>query len=414
MRTQNLFLCRVVFSLLCLVGVAVQPANGQQVIRLTEDASISLITVYPGNQAYNLFGHSAVRVRDPFHGFDLMYNYGTFQFDHMFLPKFIYGKLDYMLWVEDFRRELQKYQRDNRSVVEQVFNLTAHQKQEIFDFLQHNAKRENRYYRYDFLFDNCSTRIRDVFEHVMGDSLSFAITNTEEKSFRKLLDPYIESQPFLDAGIDLALAMPTDRVATGREMMFLPIHLMEGFDEASFSSTDGTTPLVKSTERLFWKEKMAVEAKPQYALYATTWLIFILALWVTNGRSPKVPTARKWFDRFLFGFCGIAGILALFLWVIAIHVVTDYNWNLLWAWPTHLIAVPAFTRASSWLKPYMRVAAFIVFITILGWFFWPQEMHTAFIPLLLAIAIRCAWWGWKGLNAEEQPISAADANLSKI
>ena len=396
MRTSYCFFCRTLLLLVVFAGFLAQTADSQPAIRLSDEAHISLITVYPGNQVYNLFGHSAIRVRDPYHGFDLLYNYGTFQFDHLFLPKFIYGQLDYMLWVEDFRRELQKYQRDNRSVIEQTFTLSIDHKQAVFDFLQYNAKKENRYYRYDFLFDNCSTRIRDVFERVMGDSLNFAITNEKQESFRNLLDPYIQSQPFLDAGIDLALAMPTDQVATGRELMFLPLNLMDAFEQASFSDSGIETPLVGSTERLFWKAPEEKVQPQQYVLYGSTWLIFLLALWVSNGKSSRALFARKWFDRFLFGFCGITGLLALFLWLIALHSVTDYNWNLLWAWPTHLIAVPAFTRAAHWLQPYMRVVAFIVFITILGWFFWPQEMHTAFIPLLLAIAIRSVWWGWKG------------------
>ena len=177
------------------------PAMSQPSITLSDEAHISLITVYPGNQVHNLFGHSAIRVRDPYHGFDLLYNYGTFQFDRLFLPKFIYGQLDYMLWVSDIRRELQRYQNDGRSVIEQVLVLDIEQKQAVFDFLQHNALEENRVYRYNFLFDNCSTRIRDVFERIMGKSLTFQPVEEPPITFRNLLDPYIETQPFLDAAL---------------------------------------------------------------------------------------------------------------------------------------------------------------------------------------------------------------------
>ncbi len=395
----RLVLPKICFLLL-LVGSFAQPVMSQPSITLSDEATISLITVYPGNQIHNLFGHSALRIRDPYHGFDLLYNYGTFQFDSLFLPKFIYGKLDYLLWVSDIRRELQRYQGDGRSVIEQGLTLNIEQKQAVFDFLQHNALEENRVYRYDFLFDNCSTRIRDVFERIMGKSLTFHPADGPESSFRNLLDPYIEAQPFLDAGIDLALAMPTDRIATSREEMFLPINLMEAFDKATLETAGKEAPLVGTKETIYWNEATdtatsGTSSSPAI-LYALTWLIFVMALWVTNSTSTRALSARKWFDRILFGFCGIAGLMALFLWIVAIHTVTNYNWNLLWAWPTHLALLPAFSKASGWLKPYMRVTALVLFITVLGWFFWPQEMHTAFIPLLLAVAVRSVSWGWGG------------------
>ena len=385
---------RTIICFTFLFGLCTPPAFSQPAITLSDDASISLITVYPGDQLHNLFGHSALRVRDPFHGFDLLYNYGTFQFDSMFLPKFVYGKLDYMLWVSDIRRELQRYQSDGRSVIEQDLSLTVEQKQAVFDFLQNNALEENRVYRYDFLFDNCSTRIRDVFERILGTSLSFHEIEGPEQSFRDLLDPYIETKPFLDAGIDLALAMPTDRIASSREEMFLPINLLEAFDHATVESPDGTAPFVGSKKQIYWNDE-AEESQPTWVLYGTAWLIFILSLWVSNSKSPRARSFAKWFDRSLFGFCGIAGIVALFLWLIAIHTVTNYNWNLLWAWPTHVVALFALSRPAKWIKPYMRVNAFVVFIAVLGWFVWPQEMHPAFIPMLLALAVRSIWWGWQ-------------------
>lgn len=380
--------------LLMLWGMTARTTAAQPSVTLSDGAYISLITIYPGNQAHNLFGHSALRVRDAYHGFDLLYNYGTFQFDYKFLPKFIYGRLDYMLWASDIRRELNRYQSDGRSIIEQIITLDQANKQAVFDFLQVNARKENRVYQYDFLFDNCSTRIRDVFEHILGDKLVFAEAPGPRQSFRHLLDPYIQSRPFLDAGIDLALAIPTDQTSTSREEMFLPINLMEAFDAATVEIDGETVPFVGKTVDIYRNEKTLTAGKPP-TLYVVTWLIFIMALWVSNGTSSSAVWARKWFDRFLYGFSGFAGLMALFLWLIAIHEVTNYNWNLLWAWPTHLFALWSLTRSPAWLKPYMRVTAVVIFITILGWFFWPQEMHTAYIPLLMAIAVRSIWWGWK-------------------
>ena len=368
--------------------------SAQPSLTLSDQATISLITIYPGSAVHELFGHSAIRVKDPYNGFDLLYNYGTFQFDRSFLPKFIYGKLDYMLWVSDYGRELNRYEAQrHRSVVEQHLDLSHSQRQAIYDFLEYNALEENRSYRYDFLFDNCSTRIRDLFERVLGNAMRFSDEPDPQLTFRELLDSYLTTQPFLDTGIDIALGAPTDRTAAPREVMFLPIYLMEAFDHAVIDSAGTRTPLVAQTDTVSWTPSSPAPSKIPF--WSTVWLVLLLGLWVTNGTSRNVVFVRKWFDRLLFGFCGIAGILALFLWFVAIHTVTDYNWNLIWAWPTHLLVLPALSSAPNWLKTYMRAAALVVFVGLLGWYFWPQEMNNALLPLLLTVAIRSAWWGWR-------------------
>ncbi|MBT8399344.1 MAG: DUF4105 domain-containing protein, partial [Rhodothermia bacterium] len=132
--------------------------------RLSESSRISLVTVMPGDAVHSLFGHSAIRVSDPDRGLDLSYSYGTFNFDDdFFVAKFALGRMDYYLSVAYWRNALKLYRDiEERPAVEQVLDLTHEERERLFDFLQTNAREENRYYRYDFLFDNCSTRIRDA------------------------------------------------------------------------------------------------------------------------------------------------------------------------------------------------------------------------------------------------------------
>ena len=140
---------------------------------LSDQAVISLITVSPGNQIHAFWGHTALRINDPANGLDLMYNYGLFVFDAYFVPKFVYGKLDYILCSTHMRQEIDRYKnRERRALFEQVLQLNQEEKQAVFDFVENNALLENRTYRYDFLFDNCSTRILDLIEDVLGKSLN--------------------------------------------------------------------------------------------------------------------------------------------------------------------------------------------------------------------------------------------------
>jgi hypothetical protein len=159
MRTINLAL--TIFSILFLVTTYQAIAQKQQ---LSDQAVISLITADPGEELYSLFGHSAIRVKDTVNNQDLVFNYGTFNFNTPnFYMKFTRGKLLYMLSIQQFDRFKRSYEYEKRDLKEQILNLTQDQKQAIFQFLLWNYQPENRYYKYDFFFDNCATRIRDVF-----------------------------------------------------------------------------------------------------------------------------------------------------------------------------------------------------------------------------------------------------------
>ena len=143
---------------------------------LSSNATISLLTCSPGEAIYELFGHTAVRVKDPSQGIDLVFNYGIFDFDTPnFVVKFVRGKLLYKLGVDQYRRFEYQYKVENRRVIEQVFNFNSPEKQQVFDYLLNNAKPENAYYQYDFFYDNCSSRVFDVIKDTLEQNLSYKI-----------------------------------------------------------------------------------------------------------------------------------------------------------------------------------------------------------------------------------------------
>ena len=388
------------FLLLVLLATlaAALPAQAQPAtppVQLSDEAEVSLLTMLPGDELYAAFGHSGIRVRDPQRGYDEVFNYGTFEFqDPLFLPKFVYGRLDYFLSTQTFPDVLYAYRHFRRPIIEQRLNLDAAQRQAVFDFLRWNALPENRFYRYDFLFDNCSTRIRDVFEDALGADVRFAPRPDPDESFRELLeDPYIRDRPFLDLGFDLLLGTPTDQIATPREVTFLPLYLMGSFDHATVQVKGETLPLVARRDTVFWVEgRDVIETAPPWPALLG-WLLFALGLAATALDYGRHRSGRRLADALLFGTSGLVGLLIAFMWFISEHYVTNFNWNLLWAWPTHLALAVALVRRQRgrWVRGYLAATAAVALVALVGWAFWPQPLHPALLPLVLLIALRSAW-----------------------
>ncbi|MES2730830.1 MAG: DUF4105 domain-containing protein [Bacteroidota bacterium] len=355
---------------------------------LSPQASVSVITVSPGRDLYDSFGHTALWVYDPAQGIDRVYGYGTYNFNAPnFYGKFVRGQLDYMISVIDMGTFLASYQYDNRSVVDQVLNLSPAQKEEIYAFLEKNYLPENRYYKYDFFFDNCTTRIRDVVKNVAGEGIQFS-PPAEKRSFRQWIDLYLQEQYWSDFGMDLGLGALSDRVATPYESMFLPETLMQGLEKATFISEGKRQRLVSQTRTLFQASPVLKEAAGFTPIRAF-WLLFVIIALVTWWQYRKGKEGYQ-LNVFLFLLAGLIGCVLVFLWFGTDHVVTPNNWNLVWAWPLHLFIAFVLGRKSkpAWLQTYFLVYSLAVGILLVGWKFWPQELDAELIPLVLIFGIR--------------------------
>lgn len=362
-----------------------------EVPALSEEAEVSLLTMLPGREVYSLFGHTAFRVRDPALGLDRTYNYGTFDFEQPgFLLRFIRGQLLYQLATAPFERTLAEYLYLERPIIEQRLDLPAEARQSLFRFLETNFLPEYRAYRYDFLFDNCSTRPRDALEIALGGRLGYGGYEPPAGSFRDLLQPYLAADPLLRLGIDLGLGAPVDRRATAREAMFLPLELMRAFDAASLEGR----PLVAATDTLFWVPGAGMPGRRLDWPLLLAWLLLAggaaLTLAARAGRLSSRALGR--FDAVLLGAVGLAGLVLAFLWLGTDHAVTRPNANLLWAWPTHLGAAFIVGRQNrpGWLRVYgwtacasALAAAVLVLLPVL-----PQALPPAVLPLALLAALR--------------------------
>lgn len=196
---------------------------------------ISLLTCGVGEELYSSYGHSAVRVTDTLNGTDLVYNYGSFNFgDPDFYMKFTRGKLPYYLNAETMDSFMSLYVEEGRSVAEQILQLNKADALPVQAFLKDNLKEENRYYKYDFLFDNCSTRIRDLFATIFKNRINLLpVASNDSMTFRTILNHYERHVHWERFGINLLMSNLVDQKMKSYESMFLPDYLMRGFDVAS-------------------------------------------------------------------------------------------------------------------------------------------------------------------------------------
>lgn len=352
---------------------------------------VSLLTILPGSEIYSLWGHSALRITDPQQGLDITYNYGTFDFESgNFVLKFLHGNLDYTLSAYGFASGRRAYEAQGRPIIEQTLNLAPAQQRRLAELLAVNLRPENRRYRYHFLFDNCSTRIRDMLEAALGEEvLHVPEPAGDAQTFRALIDPYQRAVPFLDAGIDVLLGAPADRPADPRERMFLPEYLMEAFGAARIGSGAATRPLVARTDTLLWIAEYGASGGRFPWGTAAAWLFFAVGLALTLRRSGAVRA----FDAPFFLAIGLAGLLIAYLWFVSHHDVTNANRHLFWAWPTHALAggVLLFRRSPSRpLAFYMAAATAALSVSVLISPFVAQPFPAAWLPLALLAAVRAA------------------------
>ena len=364
---------------------------------LSPAAEVSLLTCAPGVDLYSAFGHSAIRIYDPVLGLDRVYNYGTFDFDPPgFYLEFIRGKLNYRLDTEPFGQFERVYQYFQRSYTAQVLDLSPAQRQAMFQYLELNYLPANRYYLYDFFFDNCATRIRDVFDAVLGDSLRWAATDAPgPETFREMLDHGLAERPWADLGIDLVLGAVIDRPATYREQTFLPDYLAAETGRAQVIRAGQPRPLVQG-EQVHFTAPPPFGPTPWY-LHPWLWLMLLpLAALVYTWRRWGRPQARFPADGVLFTLAGLGGWVVLLLWVATDHTATAGNWNVLWLLPTHLLVGPLLflRRRPVWVTTYFRVATLLISLLLLGWWWLPQALNPLFLPLMLALLLRTGALGF--------------------
>jgi hypothetical protein len=386
---------RYAFLLLVFIQVVqIKPLFSQHLpqVTLSDSAKVSLLTCSQGDELYSIFGHSAIRVADPLIGIDWVFNYGTFDFsDPNFYPNFVKGKLNYILSVSTFENFEFTYILEDRYIFEQALNLNQFEKQKLLDSLRINYFPENRYYLYDFLFDNCATRIRDIFVETIPREIEFDYSEFgENRSFRDLLMPNVKEKPWAKLGINLLLGVKADKKAKHWEYMFLPEHMLTAFKNTYFSSEDGLTPFADPPIMILEGKSLKVN---QFS--NSPFLVFMLVLFsavILSFFNVKWQRINWWFDRFLFGLTGVLGVILFFQWFGSDHTVMANNFNLIWANPLHLIVafLLSVKGLKKFLKYYFGVNMVLTIVVLVFWYAIPQALPFPMLPFVGALALRSA------------------------
>jgi succinate dehydrogenase/fumarate reductase cytochrome b subunit len=322
---------------------------------------------------------------------DLIYNFGVYDFNTPnFYTKFAQGNLLYKLDTGSFGPFFDYYKRQNRYVKEQQLALSQEEKQAIFNFLQNNAKPENRDYLYDFFYDNCATKIRDVLTEVIGDNLVYNNSHiTENYSYRELIQKNVHYNTWGSFGMDVAIGAVVNRKAPPMDYQFLPEYIFKGAENATISRSGTSEDLVKNTIVLYQNKV----AKSNINFFTSPLFIFgligLLILYITF-KDYKNKKRSRYLDAILFFMTGLIGVFLLLLWLATDHSSTANNYNLLWAFPFNLLLCIAITKKNpkSWIRKYLIFLVLIIFLICLHWITGVQGFAIGMIPLLIALVVR--------------------------
>lgn len=355
-------------------------------LQLSPKAEISVLTFGPGTSLNDAFGHNAFRIKDQ--GIDLVYGYGEYDFDAPnFYLKFARGKLNYLISRHRFSDIYRYYSGQNRSISEQILNLSDEEKQKLFEFLENNYKPENRAYLYDFFYDNCATKIRDIAQKVTDQKIDYVLPkNFEQATFRELIHEHLNRNTWGSLGIDIALGSVIDRDAIAYEYMFLPKYIYSFFEKAKF---ENGTNVIKSSSELYSSRLNASSSNILLSPLVIFSLLAIFIIYITL-KDNKRNERTRWLDALIAMITGIIGLLLMFLWFGTDHSATANNYNLLWAFPFNILIVHQLRMQSpkKWLKGYLKFLIIMMVLLTMHWVIGVQVFAIGLIPLLLAIALR--------------------------
>lgn len=368
-----------------------------QTIIATDSTQISILTCSPGPISYEKFGHTALRIRDDSLRIDVAANWGIFDFNQPgFYLKFVKGETIYMLGIYDTNVFLDEYKERNSSVMEQVLNLTKDEKQKLIDAVLTNYLPENRNYLYNFVFDNCSTRPRDLIESLFRNEVTIEYTRpVEQKTFREWVEMYADKKSWLSFGINLTFGKDADRLASRSESMFLPEIMSKELSGAKIVNNINhtTKPLVSKTDMLVEKRSETYKNNLFLQPLFIVFLIFFAGIAITVVELKKKKYYRQ-IDGLLLFISGLAGIIIFYLMFFSIHPLVKNNYNILWCNPLNILT-GIFVWTKKLKKPVkiqqmINIVCFLSVLIIAAFSF--QSIEFAFIPLIALLLIRSIRW----------------------
>ncbi len=370
--------------ILVLLPVKVQGAGG--------NVEVSVLTCSPGGEVYSLYGHTAIRVRTADDGTDLVFNYGVFDFDtRFFLWKFVLGHTDYMCAVVPWEYFVREYEARGSSVTAQVLNLTDSEAWAVRARLMDNIKPQNRVYRYNYLTNNCTTKVMDLVESCIEGTVVYS-WHEEPLTYRGMIHQYTASHLWAREGNDLLLGSDVDTLLSHRAACFLPEYYMDALSEAAVRND------FQDTRKLLRETVTLVEARAPRAVADRGFPLTPMQLgWGIFGAGLLLMVLEMLLHRMFWMLDvvimllhGLAGCLILFVFLFSAHPTLDSNWLVGILNPVPLFLLPAVTKAA-WhgrftIWHHLMAVWMALYILFMPWM--PQQMCTLALPLTATLLSR--------------------------
>lgn len=385
----------ILLSLVTFSGLKAQKIEAD----LGDSSFVCLLTCGPGEEFYTTWGHSALRICDSTLGLDIVYNYGTFNFNTKnFYLKFAQGKLDYCLSRTSYARFIAEYAFEGRAVWEQRLNLTRQERNNLLVLMEENYTPQYRFYKYDFFRDNCATRIRDMINNCLCHRELFVEKEVESaKTYRTLLyEPTETNLLWWRLGVDLLLGQRCDKVCTNMEYMFAPIEMMYQVDSTAFKvrnngvetaqlDSTGNAMMILGDKRQILGQTME-PLKPSINPTLCFWGFCLVVLALTLLGMMK-NMRMVWLDEILFWLVGLLSILFILMWFATDHYCTKLNWNIVWANPLFLYFAVRL-RKSNIVVLIAGMLLQLVVVADMALGFLPQQLNAAIYPISIALLMR--------------------------
>ena len=308
---------KILFPILLLVSFFGYSQN----IQLSDETEVSILTCGTGNESYSLYGHTGIRIKDIQNNLDIVYNYGTFDFETPnFILKFVKGDLQYFMSVSNYPNFEYGYQYENRSIYQQTLSLSQEKKQILFNSLNADLNSNKRFYTYKFIDRNCTNMVVDKVNAVLGEKI-IKTKKPVEITYREILFPYSKQHFFEQLGINIIFGTKVDQKA---ERLFLPLELLAVLKETRVDEK----PLVTATKTLF-------EARPTTFTPSVLNSIYVIIVFL----GSIVLVNKKGINLFYFGSMGLVGLFLCLVGFYSFHEEVMWNYNALLFNPLYLIFI---------------------------------------------------------------------------
>ena len=363
-----------------IVRISAQPAKSLE----NDSIEVSLLTCSPHEEIYSLYGHTALRWHDLSKGEDIAFNWGVFDFKKPhFVLRFVFGLTDYELGGYPYPLFRQEYKHWGSGITEQVLNLTLEEKATLKQALVENLKPENKVYRYNYFYDNCSMRPRDLIERCIAGKVEYAPREDYQPTYREMVHSCVRNHPWAAFGNDMLLGLKADLKTDLRQQEFLPENLMYDFDRATIYADGEYRPLVKERRIALSAGVQVIEEDFPLTPTQCAWVLLVVSLGIALIEW-KQKKRYKWWDALLMLIQGLAGCV-LFVMIFSQHPTTSLNLQLLLLNPLPLFFIPSVLKGKT--KRWRMVLLGMIVLFAIGRIF--QVYAEGMMIVALSLLLRC-------------------------